>query len=86
MAKGGVGTLDGARPQPGDHGEILDFGCWILDFGLGGVAIGAVGVADDLHLRVEVADSPIRLVAHPLAVVAHVFGQTGCALPGGFRL
>ena len=35
----------------------------------------------DLHLGVEVPDAPLRLVAHPLAVVAHVSRKARRALP-----
>ena len=69
-----VRTSDGPRPQPGDHGQLP-----------ARVArqVGALGrhLVRNPRLRVEMADAPLRLIADPRPVVAHILGEPRRALP-----
>ena len=74
VGEGRVRALNCPRPQPRDHGELLAH----IRFEVG-PSLGHLG--RDLNRRVERADALLGLVAHPLAVVTHVLGQTLRALP-----
>jgi hypothetical protein len=74
LAKRRVGAFHGAGPEPGDHRELL------ADERLQ-VRPPLRHLGRDLDLGIEVPDALLRLVAHPLAVVAHVLGQAPRAPP-----
>ena len=74
MGEGGVGAFDGASPEPGDHGQLFAF----VRFEVGPVFDHFFG---DFDGWVQVSDPAERFVTHPLAVVAHVFGQALGAFP-----
>ena len=74
MGVGGVGAAHGARPQPGDNGQLLaEQG---FEVGAGGAHFGGDG-----DFRVEVADALCRFVAHPVAIAAHRLGEAARARP-----
>ena len=74
MGIGGVGAAHGARPQPGDNGQLLaEQG---FEVGAGGAHLGGDG-----DCRVEVADAFCRFVAHPVAIAAHALGEAARARP-----
>ena len=62
------------RPQPRDHRELPP---------LVTLQVGPLPNHRrcDLDLRIEMADPPLRLVAHPLPVVPNVLGETRSPLP-----
>jgi hypothetical protein len=94
LAEGRVGAFDGARPQPGDDGELLarlqagQTGVFqvfraFLASSQRGMVIVSYEFRSDFDAGVEVADALQRLLAHPGAVAAHVFGQAARARPVG---
>jgi hypothetical protein len=75
VGEGGVGTAHGARPQPGNHRELLPDQRH---------QVRAVGcqLRGDGDRRVQVPDPPLRLFPHPLTVIPHVGRQALHAMPG----
>ena len=74
LREGRIRTLHRARPQPSNDGELL------ADERLQ-VRPLLRHLRRDLDLRIEMTDALLRLVAHPLAVVAHVLGEPLRAVP-----
>ncbi len=76
MGKGGVGTLDGARPKPGDDGEFppqerFEIGTFLGHFG------------SYLNLWIEVADALLSFLAHPGPIKPHILRQPRRPRPVG---
>ena len=68
-----IRTFHRPRPQPRDHRQILDFRFRILDFFVGRVSKFAVVILHGFDFRIKMPDAFFGFVAHPFAVVTHVF-------------
>ena len=64
-----IRTFYRARPEPGDHGELLPH-----------IRLQIRSILHhlrrDFDFRIKVADALFRFVPHPLSVIAHILGQS----------